>query len=230
MAAVRSRLRRWHTWLGWVVGLPVLLWVVSGLVMVWKPIEEVRGEHLLSEPPAILVSTPLIPPAVQGVPLQALGLEPRAAGPRWVVMMRDGTHRLADPATGALLPPVSATDAMREVMARYTGDAEVASVRRTDPAHPPLELRKPVAAWQVAMDDGSHFYVDSGSGAVIAKRTGWWRFYDLMWGLHIMDLKTREDSHNPLVITLGIASLVMAVLAITLLPLTIRRRRRNSRP
>ena len=79
------------------------------------------------------------------------------------------------------------------------------------------------------MDDGTNFYVDAGSGAVVAKRTGWWRFYDLMWGLHIMDLKTREDSHNPLVITLGIASLVMAVLAITLLPLTIRRRRRNSR-
>jgi hypothetical protein len=224
---LRSTLRRWHTWLGWLVGLPVLLWVVSGLIMVWKPIEEVRGEHLLTEPSAILVTKPLIPPAVQGVPLQALGLESRAAGPRWVVMMRDGTHRLADPATGALLPPVSATDAMREVTARYTGAAKVASVRRTDPAKPPLELRKPIAAWQVAMDDGTHFYVDAGSGAVVARRTGWWRFYDLMWAFHIWDFSTREDAHNPLTLGLGIASLLMALMAVVLLPLTIRKRKKR---
>jgi uncharacterized iron-regulated membrane protein len=228
--AVRSTLRRWHTWLGWLVGLPVLFWIVSGLVMVWKPIEEVRGEHLLSEPPAILVSRPLIPPAVQGVPIETLGLSQRAAGPRWVIMMRDGTHRLADPATGALLPPVSATEAMNEVTSRYTGAAKVASVRRTDPARPPIELRKPVAAWQVAMDDGTNFYVDPGSGAIIARRTGWWRFYDFMWALHIWDFSTREDANNPLTLGLGIASLVMAVMALTLLPLTIRRRKGNRRP
>jgi len=34
MGAVRSRLRRWHVWLGWIVGLPILLWVVTGLAMV----------------------------------------------------------------------------------------------------------------------------------------------------------------------------------------------------
>ena len=44
MGAIRSRLRRWHVWLGWLVGLPMLIWTVSGLVMVARPIEEVRGE------------------------------------------------------------------------------------------------------------------------------------------------------------------------------------------
>ena len=45
-------------------------------------------------------------------------------------------------------------------------------------------------------------------------RTRWWRFYDLMWGIHIMDLKTREDAHNPLVVGFAIASLVMSLLAL----------------
>ena len=53
------------------------------------------------------------------------------------------------------------------------------------------------------MGDGTHFYVDAGSGEIVAKRTGWWRFYDFMWGLHIMDPGGREDTHNPFVIGFG---------------------------
>ncbi len=227
MGAVRSRLRRWHVWLGWVVGIPVLLWVVSGLIMVAKPIEEVRGEHLLAEAKPIRMALPPFPPAVGGVPLKSLKVEQRAAGPRWVVVLADGTTRLADVDSGALLPPLSAADAVREVTARYTGQAKVKSATRTDPDNPPRELRRPIAAWQVAMDDGTHFYVDAGSGEIVARRTGWWRFYDLMWGLHIMDLETREDAHNPLTIGFAIAALAMSLLALVLLPLSTRWRRRK---
>jgi hypothetical protein len=229
MGAVRSRLRRWHVWLGWVVGLPVLFWVVSGLVMVWKPIGEVRGEHLMHEMPMVRMTAPMIPPAIQGVPVKSMTLEPRATGPRWVVTMPDGTSRLADPATGALMPPVSAAEAMREVMTRYTGAAKVRSVTRTDPKAPPMELRRPISAWRVEMDDGTRFYVDAGSGAVVARRTDWWRFYDFMWALHIMDFETREPSPNKWILTLGIGALLMALLALALLPLTVRWRRKSGR-
>ena len=50
---LRQRLRRWHIWLGWIVGLPFLAWTVSGLVMVARPIETVRGEDLIAEAPAL---------------------------------------------------------------------------------------------------------------------------------------------------------------------------------
>ena len=223
----RARLRRWHVWLGWIIGIPILLWVVSGLVMVWKPIEEVRGEHLIAPPPPMRSAGLVVPPAVTGASLTSLTLEPRAAGPRWVIKLHNGTTRLADPASGALLPPLSAADAVREVTARYTGKARVQAVSRTDPADPPLELRRPIAAWKVAMDDGTNFYVDASSGAVVARRTGWWRFYDLMWGFHIWDLTTREDMHNPIVLVLGFVALVTTLLALIMLPLTITRRRRK---
>ena len=49
----RASLRRWHMWLGWLVGLPVLFWTISGFVMVARPIEEVRGEALRAEHVAI---------------------------------------------------------------------------------------------------------------------------------------------------------------------------------
>ena len=227
MGAVRSRLRRWHVWLGWVVGIPILLWLVTGVVMVWRPIAEVRGEHLVSTLPAVRLTSPPVPPNVEGVPLSALSLEQRAAGPRWVVRLADGPTRLADPATGALLPPLSATDAAREVLAIYKGGSTVRSVSRTDPDTPPLELRRPIATWKVSFADGTNFYVDAGSGQIVARRTAWWRLFDLMWGLHIMDLETREDTHNPLVLGFGMLAVVTSILAIVMLPLTIRRRRKR---
>lgn len=222
----RSRLRSWHVWLGWIIGIPILLWVVSGLVMVWKPIEEVRGEHLLRETAPLRLDSAAQLPSLSGQSIKSLALEQRAAGARWVITLSDGTTLLADSRTGALLPRLSAADAVREVTSRYSGSAKVGSATRTDPEAPPLELRRPIAAWKVAMDDGTNFYVDSASGAVVARRTGWWRFYDLMWGFHIWDLTGREDMHNPLVIGLAIIALAMSLLALVLLPLTINRRRK----
>ena len=223
----RARLRRWHIWLGWFVGIPMLLWTVSGIVMVAKPIEEVRGSHLLTEPGPMRFGAPVVPPRVENVPLRSLSLQPRAAGPRWVVTLADGTARLADPATGALQTPLGAADAVREVLARYTGEAGVSAVTRTDSGRPPPELRRPIAAWKVRMNDGTHFYVDAGSGEIVARRTSWWRFYDLMWGLHIMDPTGREDTHNPWIVSFALISVVTVILALVLLPLTIRRRRKN---
>lgn len=221
---VRSQLRRWHIWIAWIAAIPVLLWVISGLVMVARPIEEVRGESLLKPATAMtMVGTP-IPPLMAGVPMTSLSLEQRAAGPRWIVKLPNGMTRLADPQTGLLLPAMSAPDAAREVESRYTGSATVQSVRRTGAKDPPLDLRRPVSAWQVSMDDGTRFYVDASSGQIIATRTRWWRFYDLMWGIHIMDLKTREDSHNVLVIGFGVTALAMSVLGAILLTKTIKKK------
>ncbi len=229
MGAVRSRLRRWHIWLGWIVGLPVFFWVVSGLVMVARPIEEVRGTHLLSEARPVQLTASPAPPRVEGLPLASLALKQSAAGPRWIATLQDGTTKAADPVTGAWLPEISAIAAVREVMARYTGSASVASVSRTNPASPPLDLRRPIPAWQVTLSDGTHFYVDARSGEIAATRTRFWRFYDWMWGLHIMDLETREDTHNPLIIGFAIVSLLTTLLALVMLPLTIRKRRKRSR-
>jgi len=223
----RARLRRWHIWLGWLIGIPMLVWTVSGIVMVAKPIEEVRGSHLMADAQPMRMAAPVIPPQLEGVALASLALQPRAAGPRWVVTLADGTTRLADPTTGALLPRLGPADAVREVTARYRGSARIAAVTRTTADDPPLDLRRPLEAWQVRMSDGTHFYVDAGSGEVVARRTAWWRFYDFMWGLHIMDPAGREDTHNPFVIGFGLVSLVTVILAIVLLPLTLRRNRKN---
>lgn len=221
----RQRLRRRHIWLGWIVGLPFLAWTVSGLVMVARPIEAVRGEDLIGEAPALPAGLAAVPPAIGPRPLASLRLETRPEGPRWILKYADGAGRLADARSGLLLPQLAAADAARIVEARYKGTARIAAVDRTSAESPPLDLRRKVAAWRVTMSDGTRFYLDAATGDILARRTRWWRFYDLMWGIHIMDLKTREDAHNPLLIGFAGVSLVTTLLALILLPMASRRRR-----
>lgn len=208
----------------------MLFWTVSGLVMVARPIEEVRGENLISPPKPISWSSTLVAPQIQGRKVLAITLEPRADGPRWEIDFADGGSRLADPATGALLPQLGAADATRELMARYRGEARVVETSRVAADSPPLELRRAMNGWRIRMSDNTHFYVDGGSGEIVAKRTAWWRIYDFMWGLHIMDLQGREETNNPWVVTFSLLSLGMVLLAMVMLPLTLRRRRKPVSP
>lgn len=223
--ALRATLRRWHMWLGWLVIVPMLFWTVSGFVMVARPNAEVRGIELLRPPAPLALATPAISPPLAGLPVASLKLEPRAAGPRWVIQLAGDPprSRLADPATGRLLPLYGAAEAQREVLSRYTGAAQVAEVSRVDAEKPPIELRRPLDAWQVRMDDGTHFYVDAGSGEIVARRTRFWRLYDFMWGLHIMDLQGRSETNNPWVVTFSLLALAMTLMAMVLLPLATRK-------
>ena len=54
MQKVMRLFAKWHIWLGWLIGVPLIIWTLTGLVMVSRPIEEVRGTHLrkdISEAP-----------------------------------------------------------------------------------------------------------------------------------------------------------------------------------
>lgn len=193
--------------------------------MVMKPIEEVRGEGLLNEAPRLPSGLIPVPPQIGPRPVSSLALEQRGDGPKWIVRYADGEARLADAATGRLLPPVNAAEAVSLLKARYAGTAQVSAVDRTSRDDPPIDLRRKIETWRVSMSDGTYFYLSTATGEIVARRTRFWRVYDWMFGLHVMDLKTHEDSHNPLVIGFGLVALVTTVLAIALLPMTIRRRK-----
>jgi uncharacterized iron-regulated membrane protein len=223
----RQKLRRYHIWLGWIVGLPILFWTVSGLIMVARPIEEVRGEDLIKAAPPLSLARPPVPPQIGPRPVASVTLEQQSDGPFWLIRYADGAARRADPATGRLLPQLNAADAARIVRARYTGKAGIAAVDRTSADKPPLDLRRKIEAWRVTMDDGTRFYLNAATGEIVARRTAFWRFYDFMWGIHIMDPGGREDTHNPWVIGFGLVALVTTILAIIMLPMTISRRRRG---
>lgn len=224
----RRTLRRVHVWLGWLVGVPILFWTVSGLVMVTRPIETVRGSDLRNPPPSLALPDTLVPPKV-AIPLTALTLEPQGGRTVWIATFPGGVRR-ANPATGAWLPSITATEARTLAVAAYRPNVAVAAVTRTPGDRPPLDLRRARPAWQVGFADGTHLYVDADTGQVLALRTRWWRIYDWMWGLHIMNLEDREDTSHPLLIGFAALALVTALLALILLPLASRRKRSGEQP
>lgn len=95
----------------------------------------------------------------------------------------------------------------------YTGDSNQASVLQFAADNAPLDLRKSRPSWQVNYGDGTRLYIDTDTGSLLALRTEQWRWYDIMWGLHIMDLQTREDSHHPVLILFAALTLFALLLA-----------------
>jgi hypothetical protein len=215
-------LHKWHIWLGWLIGVPLILWTASGLFMAARPIDDVRGTKLRAEPLALQVIKP-VAPTLEGKAIEKLTLEERISGPVWIIQYMGGDARRADPASGAILPGISAREALSLTKDYYTGHAKAASVKRFNADKAPLDLRKERPSWQVAYDDGTHLYIDADSGSFLALRTRYWRIYDFMWGLHIMDLQTREETSHPVLI--GFAALSFLALLMAFWMLIARERR-----
>lgn len=215
------RFARWHIWLGWLAALPLLLWTISGLVMTLRPIDEVRGEDL-RRGPGLLQTDTLIAPRL-AVPLKRLVLVEENGAPVWIATDSKGNQsRYAQ--DGTPLPGVGEAEARQLSQAAFAGSAALVSMQRFSAEASPLDLRRPRPSWQATFNDGTHVYIDADTGEVLALRTEYWRFYDLMWGLHIMDPMGRENTSHALLwifATVGIASSVLGTV------LLFRRRKRK---
>jgi uncharacterized iron-regulated membrane protein len=209
------RFARWHIWLGWLIGFPILMWAVSGLVMVARPIEQVRGEDLRKPRPAVAAGTYTLPKMDE--PIVRAELIQQPAGPVWLVTTTDGGRYRYDAREGWIAPPVIKSEAQQIVAAAYAGDSRLDTLTYFPADTPPADLRSAVPAWQAHFADGTNLYIDAITGEVLAVRTGWWRFYDFMWGLHIMNLQDREDAHHPIIIVFAVLAALGSLIGCILL-------------
>jgi hypothetical protein len=221
-------LHKWHIWLGWLVGVPLILWTASGLFMAARPMAEVRGEHLRAAPTAIAPFR-AVAPVFGSRPIERLVLEQRVTGPVWLIRYRDGSEGRADPKTGEILPKPTSGEIRALAKGYYTGDSQITAVRLFSADKEPLELRRGRPAWRVSLADRTNLYLDAESGSLLAVRTPQWRIFDFMWGLHVMDLQTREDTNHPILIGFAGISLLSLLMAFWLLIARKRRRSANSK-
>ena len=218
-----------HIWLGWVIAVPLLLWTVSGLVMVARPIEEVRGTHLLKNPdPRPLPPGNLARMLIEGEE-RPVELRTRMQGNSAVTsaIYADGKVERYFARSGAPVPEIDQAAARTIAAMEVKGGDKVAALAHFDAEHPPLDFRRAVPVWQVELEDGTRVYIGSDSGAIEAIRTPYWRLFDFAWGLHIMDLENREDTSHPLLIAFTALALLMVTMGSILM---FRRRKARVRP
>ena len=211
-----QRFARWHIWLGWIVAVPILMWAITGLVMVARPIEQVRGDHLRA-PAATIDPAAVTFPARIDEPIREARLVAHPDGPRWIVTAANGARWRYSATQGTAIPPVVAEEAVRIAEAAYAGEAPYQATAYSAAGEAPVEARTGGAVWGITFADGTTVYIDDATGEVLSLRTDQWRLYDLMWGLHIMDPQTREDTQNVFVIMFALATLAGATLGTILL-------------
>lgn len=216
------KLAKWHIWLGWLVGVPIAMWLATGLFMVARPIEDVRGDQLKRAVAAEVLAIPgstLAAPEAELAEMRVMMQDGRAVA---ILTGLDGATQRVDFASGKPLPALDAAAARALVAERIVGGDKVRSVTLFTAENAPFDFRRPLAAWQVALEDGTNVYVGRDTGAIEAVRTRWWRWFDFAWGLHIMDLSEREDTSHPVLIIFAALSLTGALIGCVLM---FRRRR-----
>jgi hypothetical protein len=199
----KAIVQRVHLWAGLLLGVQVLLWMASGVVMSWFPIELVRGETraFVSEPIALEAQAYASPGGIiaQAEGVTSVELRRFMGRPVYLVKWHNGAAAMYDASTGEKLTPLKEAQARKVAEQDYVGDGKV--IRATLMNNPPHEYRGAAPVWRMDLDDRLHtrIYVSPDAGEVRARRNDVWRIYDFFWMLHIMDYKDRENFNNPLI-------------------------------
>lgn len=227
MIAQRT-LRQWHRVLGWIVGLQVTLWMISGLYMTAAPIDWIHGDHWVRDDDRVLDARDAIAPAaLQARYPDASGLTLKMLAQRPVYELRRGSETLLiDAVSGEIRSPLDADVIRMLAQARFAGSASPVSVDWLDRAPPEVGSR-PAPLWRVTFAGASSptLYYSPHTGELLATRFAGWRVFDALWMLHIMDYTTRSDVTNPLLRIAACGALVFAASGAALLIVARRRRR-----
>lgn len=224
-------LRKIHRWLGFIAGVQLLAWTVSGLYFTIIPIEEIRGGHLLTKEaePLLLADANLISASslveryseLTDVSLSDVRLVSVLGKPVYLM----GESRF-DAQSGAKLEPISEAQARAVVAAR--SDTKVRDVEYVERVEIDSEYRGgELPAWRLTLegDENAALYVGTQTGRIRAVRTDAWRWFDLLWSLHIMDYEAREDFNHLLIQVMAVLGLVTVISGLVLFFLTLRIRR-----
>lgn len=217
-----------HKWIGLVVGVQALLWMISGVYMTVVPLEIIHGDHLahVRGMPLQVAAQRIEPATLQQTFPGITSVKLKTLLGREVYEVRQVKRlSLVDAHTGAQISPLKEADARALAKAAYQGDASVRAVDWVTRA-PQEVASRPVPMWAVHFDDRGQttLYFSPDSGELLARRHSLWRWFDFLWMFHIMDYDTRSDVNNSLLRVAAISGLLFALSGAWLLFYSFRRR------
>ncbi len=215
--------RTLHKWVGLFAGLQLLIWLASGLYMVIVQLDFIHGDPMvinmqqtmaLPEPASLSMATL----RTQYPDATRIGLKP-ILGKTYYSVNTISNRYLIEPKTAAVISPLDETTVRDIAVFHFSGDARIrkASLITSDP---PMEIqRRRLPLWRIDFDDpfSTSFYIDPYSGSLVTRRHQYWRIFDFLWMLHIMDYDQRTDAHNLLLISAEVTGLAFTISGLWLL-------------
>ena len=143
----------------------------------------------------------------------------------------DGAVSLHEPLSGRILSPIPAATARSIARRAWVGPQTSIHAARLVDESVGTEFRGPFPAWQITYNDvaNTRVYVDASSGAVLSARSDTWRFFDFIWGLHIMDWTQRDRINSWWLLLFGIGGTIIAISGFVLLANRFPRMKRRAR-
>jgi len=194
--------RRTHKWIGLIVGVQALLWMISGVYMTAISLDVIHGDHLVhvSNEPLLqsagrmdMAKLRTLYPDIQSLRLK------RLLGQDVFQIQRAGQTSLVNAQTGELLSPLPREAIIALAKQVYQGTARIQDVTLVTEA-PKEVAKRPVPMWAVQFDEFAEttLYFSPNTGELLARRHTLWRWFDFLWMLHIMDYDKRTDVNNTL--------------------------------
>lgn len=228
MRFLKRQLQLWHRWFGIVLSVPIVLWFVSGAILLFVPYPRLlESERLAGLPPLALDEVRIGPDqaariaGIDGVPANArLGM--RGERPVWRLRDGSGGAVAVDAVDGTIAVPVDRTAAAaiaRDFRSRSAGsearpprhdgliDRDQWTINGLRALQPPLH--------RLRFDDGGVLYVSASAGEVVrdasrSQRTWGWPGAVLHW-IYVTPLRANAPLWTQLVLWLSGLSLGVAV-------------------
>ena len=189
--------RNFHRYLSIFVSIQLLLWTISGIYFAYNKIELVRGEQYR------------LPKNVEYRIFDRLGIS-------IIETIEYGEKSYKTYPDGNLIKPLTKEEAIKITAQKTTlNPLEVSLITEL---YPGAEYRGSLPVYKVKTDtkDDINVYVGYMTGDIGSIRSDSWRIWDLMWSLHIMDYRERDNINNILLQILSILALVTSISGITL--------------
>ncbi len=206
--------RKWHRYLGVILGIQFLLWTAGGLYFSWTNINEIRGDHLKNTPPIIPKDISYISPKdflnnilVKNDSLLSLKLTTILEKPIYRIELSNKGKKqvmLINAENGKLRKPLQKKEAIQLAKNKLNVESQIIKIEYLTTTGNHHEYRnRPLPAYAISFNEPANttVYVSTEYGNVQTFRNNEWRIFDFLWMLHTMDYQERDNFNNLLLRT-----------------------------
>jgi Na+-transporting NADH:ubiquinone oxidoreductase subunit F len=220
---MKAFLKKLHKWVGLAVGIQLLLWVSSGVMMAQLDPDKVSGSEWAGNSPVepqetrfIDLLEPMQLPSEQLENAIGIHLEMNLGIPVYRVRYVEGEKLFrADNGSEIIF---SRQYAEQLASADFTGKGDIESI--TNGQAPDIETRDSQGPyWRVNFSDwySTSIYISASNGEILERRNSYWRIRDFFWMLHIMDYSGRSNFNNSIIVTVALIAIWLGISGFILL-------------